>query len=100
MTPTPEENRRRWVRDLSACLQWHKEQAEKSKSPILGAEPTDDSILHSVFHNAVLDALIVVENLALVDADEEVEVIVDNNRGRAKNITADVKEENEDTSNS
>jgi len=44
--------------------------------------------------------LIVVENLALVDADEEVEVIVDNNRGRVKNITADVKEENEDTSNS
>tara|TARA_R110002020_G_scaffold363385_1_gene575680 strand:- start:350 stop:652 length:303 start_codon:yes stop_codon:yes gene_type:complete len=100
MTPSPEENRLRWIRDLGACLQWHKEKAIKTKPVIIGGAPTDENILHNVFYNAILDALILVENLPLVKEEDEVEVVVDTTKGKVKNITNEVKEEDEDTSNS
>ena len=99
MTPSPEENRLRWIRDLGACLQWHKDRAVKTKPVIIGGTRSDENILHNVFYNAVLDALILVENLPLVD-EEEVEVVVDTTKGKVKNITNEVKEEDENTSNS
>ena len=30
MTDIQEENRKRWVRDLWACVQWHREKAEET----------------------------------------------------------------------
>ena len=98
MSPSPDENRRRWLRDLAACQQWHREKALETKSPIIGAERSDENILHNVFHAAVLDALILIENLPILE--DEVEVVVDKTEGRAKNITNEVKEEDEDTSDS
>lgn len=100
MTPSPEENRLRWIRDLGACLQWHKEKAVETKPVIIGAQPNNENILHIVFYNAILDALILVENLPLEVNEDEVEVVVDTTKGKVKNITNEVKEEDEDTSDS
>lgn len=88
MSPSPEENRKRWIRDLGACLQWHKEKAVETKPVIIGAQPNNENILHVVFYNAVLDALILVENLPVV-GDEDVDL---------PNLV--IEEEDEDTSDS
>ena len=70
MSPSPEENRLRWIRDLGACLQWHKDKAVETKPIIIGGTRSDENILHNVFYNAILDALILVENLPVVDVEE------------------------------
>ena len=44
--------------------------------------------------------LILVENLPLEVNEDEVEVVVDTTKGKVKNITNEVKEEDEDTSDS
>tara|TARA_R110000824_G_scaffold98331_2_gene234652 strand:- start:1985 stop:2251 length:267 start_codon:yes stop_codon:yes gene_type:complete len=88
MSPSPEDNRLRWIRDLGACLQWHKEKAVETKPIIIGATRSDENVLHNVFYNAILDALILVENLPLA-TDEEADL---------PNLI--IEEEDEDTSDS
>tara|TARA_R110000751_G_scaffold142844_1_gene246184 strand:- start:868 stop:1134 length:267 start_codon:yes stop_codon:yes gene_type:complete len=88
MSSSPEENRKRWIRDLGACLQWHKDKAVSTKPVIIGQERSDENILHNMFYNAVLDALILVENLPVV-GDEDIDL---------PNLV--IEEEDEDTSDS
>ena len=65
----PKENRERWLRDLWACAQYHKEKADET-APIdlIGVsastnQGSDEHILHKVFWWAVQEAAIFLEML-------------------------------------
>ncbi len=67
----PRENRERWLRDLWACAQWHKEKAQETAPlNLVGVSAStelemqsDDHILHKVFWWAVQEAAIFLEML-------------------------------------
>ena len=85
MTDTQEENRKRWVRDLWACVQWHREKAEEtapmdlvgvSESTKIEME-SDEHLLHKIFWFSVQEAAILVESFGMVEEEEIDESSVD-----------------------
>ena len=74
------ENRERWIRDLWACVQWHREKVEETAPlNLVGVSAStelemqsDEIILHKVFWFAVQEAAILLETLETID-DEEID---------------------------
>ena len=77
MTGDQEENRKRWIRDLWACVQYHREKVEETTPlNLVGVSAStelemqsDEHILHKVFWFAVQEAVLFLE--ACETADEE-----------------------------
>jgi len=78
MTKDQDENRERWIRDLWACVQWHREKVEETAPlNLVGVSAStelemqsDEHILHKIFWFAVQEAAILIEELATVEAEE------------------------------
>ena len=78
MTDTQEENRKRWVRDLWACVQWHREKAEETAPlDLVGVSAStelemqsDEHILHKIFWFSVQEAALLVESFATTEEEE------------------------------
>ena len=66
-----EERRLQWISILKECAQYHNEMVEKLKSPIIGAETTEEGLMHKVWCLAIIDAVKLVEVLPLIEEDEE-----------------------------
>ena len=66
-----EERRLQWVAILKECAMYHNEMVEKLKSPIIGAEETEEAMMHKVWCLAIMDAIGLVEVLPLIDKDKE-----------------------------
>lgn len=80
-----EENRKRWIRDLWACVQYHREKVEDtapmnlvgiSESTKIEME-SDEHILHKVFWFAVQEAVLLLETLETVEEGETDESPID-----------------------
>jgi hypothetical protein len=77
MTGDQKENRKRWIRDLWACVQYHREKVgETAPLDLVGVSASteiemqsDEHILHKVFWFAVQEAVLFLE--ACETADEE-----------------------------
>ena len=71
-----EENRKRWIRDLWACAQWHQEKAkETAPLDLIGVsfssgQESDEHILHKVFWWAVQEAAIFLEACEIAEEEE------------------------------
>jgi len=78
MMTNQEENRKRWLRDLWACAQWHKDKAkETAPLDLVGVSAStelemqsDEHILHKVFWWAVQEAAIFMEACEAVEEEE------------------------------
>ena len=76
MTNEREENRKRWIRDLWACAQWHKDKAtETAPIDLIGVsastnQGSDEHILHKVFWWAVQEAAIFMEACEAAEEEE------------------------------
>ena len=73
-----EENRKRWIRDLWACAQWHREKAEET-APVnlVGVSAStqvemesNEHILHKVFWFSVQEAVLLLEGLETIEEGE------------------------------
>jgi len=79
MTNDQEENRKRWIRDLWACVQYHREKVEETAPlDLVGVSAStelemqsDEHILHKVFWFAVQEAAILLEQLETFEGEEE-----------------------------
>jgi hypothetical protein len=71
MTDEREERRLQWIAILKECAMYHNERVEKLKSPIIGAEETEEALMHKVWCLAIMDAIGLVEVLPLIDKDKE-----------------------------
>jgi hypothetical protein len=78
MMNNQEENRKRWIRDLWACVQWHREKAEET-APVnlVGVSAStqiemesNEHILHKVFWFSVQEAVLLLESLETVEEGE------------------------------
>ena len=78
MMNNQEENRKRWIRDLWACVQYHREKCEETAPmSLVGVSAStqvemesDEHILHKVFWFAVQEAVLLLESLDTVDEGE------------------------------
>ena len=66
-----EERRLQWIAILKECAQYHNVQYQECLSPILGAEETEDSMMHKVWAMAIIDAVGLIEVLPLIDEENE-----------------------------
>ena len=78
MMNSQEENRKRWIRDLWACAQWHREKAEET-APVnlVGVSAStqvemesNEHILHKVFWFSVQEAVLLLEGLETIEEGE------------------------------
>ena len=70
-----EERRLQWIAILRECAQYHNEMVEKLKSPIIGAEETEESVMHKVWCLSIMDAVGLIELLPIIEEEQE------NNKG-------------------
>ena len=78
MMNNQEENRKRWIRDLWACVQYHREKvADTAPMNLVGVSEStkiemesDEHILHKVFWFAVQEAVLLLESLETADEGE------------------------------
>tara|TARA_B100000902_G_C26645717_1_gene591319 strand:- start:85 stop:342 length:258 start_codon:yes stop_codon:yes gene_type:complete len=71
MNEEKEERRLQWVAILRECAQYHNVQYQECLSPILGAEETEDSMMHKVWAMAIMDAVGLIEVLPVIEQEEE-----------------------------
>tara|TARA_R100001594_G_scaffold128675_3_gene167022 strand:- start:1803 stop:2063 length:261 start_codon:yes stop_codon:yes gene_type:complete len=77
MTGDQEDNRKRWIRDLWACVQYHREKVEETAPlDLVGVSAStelqmqsDEHILHKVFWFAVQEAALLIETLETVEEE-------------------------------
>ena len=73
MNDEREERRLQWVAILKECAQYHNVQYQECLSPIIGAEETEDSMMHKVWAMAIIDAVGLIEVLPVIEQNEEEE---------------------------
>ena len=66
-----EERRLQWIAILKECAMYHNEKVEELKSPIIGAEESEESLMHKVWCLAIMDAIGLIEVLPLIDEENE-----------------------------
>jgi len=66
-----EERRFEWVAILKECAMYHNEMVEKLKSPIIGAEETEESVMHKVWCLSIMDAVGLIELLPMIEEEQE-----------------------------
>ena len=66
-----EERRMEWENILRDCLRYHTQVAIDLKSPIIGAEESQECIMHQVWAHAIRDAVNLIEILPLINEDNE-----------------------------
>ena len=71
-----EERRFEWIAILKECAMYHNEMVEKLKSPIIGAEEIEESVMHKVWCLSIMDAVGLIELLPMIEEEQE------NNRNR------------------
>ena len=71
MSDEKEERRLQWIAILKECAMYHNEIVENLKSPIIGAEETEDSLMHKGWCLAIMDAIGLIEVLPLIDEENE-----------------------------
>lgn len=64
-----EERRIEWVNILKDCLSYHITTANELKSPIMGAQDSEECIMHQVWAHSIRDAVGLIELLPLIDKD-------------------------------
>ena len=64
-----EERRLQWIAILKECAMYHNEIVEELKSPIIGAEESEESLMHKVWCLSIMDAVGLIEVLPLIDED-------------------------------
>ena len=73
MNDEREERRLQWVAILKECAQYHNVQYQECLPPIIGAEETEDSMMHKVWAMAIIDAVVLIEVLPVIQQEEEEE---------------------------
>lgn len=71
MNDEREERRLQWVAILKECAQYHNEQYYKHKSPIIGSEESEESMMHKVWYLSIMDAVGLIEVLPVIQKQEE-----------------------------
>jgi hypothetical protein len=66
-----EERRFEWIAILKECAMYHNEMVEKLKSPIIGAEEREESVMHKVWCLSIMDAVGLIELLPIIDEEQE-----------------------------
>ena len=66
-----EERRIQWVMILRECAMYHNEMVEKLKSPIIGADESEESLMHKVWSLSIMDAVGLIEVLPIIDEDND-----------------------------
>ena len=66
-----EERRLQWIAILKECAMYHNEMVEKLKSPIIGAEESEESLRHKVWCLSIMDAVGLIEVLPVIDKDND-----------------------------
>ena len=66
-----EERRQEWINILKECAIYHSTRAKELKSPIIGAEDSQECIMHQVWRLSIMDAVGLIELLPLIDKDNE-----------------------------
>ena len=66
-----EERRLQWIAILKECAMYHNKMVEKLKSPIIGAEETEESLMHKVWCLSITDAVGLIELLPVIDKDND-----------------------------
>jgi len=66
-----EERRLQWIAILNECAMYHNEMVEKLKSPIIGAEETEESLMHKVWYLSITDAVGLIQLLPVIDKDND-----------------------------
>lgn len=64
-----EERRMEWINILKDCMAFHIETATSLKSPIIGAQDTEQCVMHQVWAHSIRDAVGLIELLPLIDKD-------------------------------
>jgi|7_EtaG_2_1085326.scaffolds.fasta_scaffold70151_2 hypothetical protein len=84
LTVSTDEQREQWIELLRRGAQYHMDMAEAYKPEIIGAED-DVYRIHMAWSNAISDAISLIEMWQV--EEDDVELIIDVEEGRAKNIT-------------
>ena len=66
-----EERRLQWIAILKECAMYHNEMVEKLKSPIIGAEESEESLMHKVWYLSIMDAVGLIEILPVIEEDNK-----------------------------
>ena len=66
-----EERRIEWSNILKECAMYHHTKAKELKSPIIGAEDSEECIMHQVWKLSIMDAVGLIDILPIIDKDNE-----------------------------
>ena len=66
-----EERRIEWINILKECAGYHRDIALSLKSPIIGAEDSQECIMHQVWNLSIMDSVSLIEMLPLIKKDNE-----------------------------
>ena len=64
-------NREQWLDLLRSCAVYHKKKAEETAPVIMGAQATEQHILHKVWSLSVEEAVDLISILPTVDGDDK-----------------------------
>jgi len=56
-----DEERNQWLRLLKHAVMFHKQMVIEHKSPIIGAEPSQDEMFHRAVASAIEDSILLIE---------------------------------------
>ena len=60
---TKTDERKRWVDLLHSCWMFHQQQIKEMTSPILGAEMTDEQLMHMAWAVSIQDAMALIQQM-------------------------------------
>ena len=60
---TKTDERTRWVDLLHSCWMYHQQQIKEMASPIIGAEMTDEQLMHMAWAVAVQDSMALIQQM-------------------------------------
>ncbi len=70
---TKTDERKRWVDLLHSCWMFHQQQIKEMTSPILGAEMTDEQLMHMAWAVSIQDAMALIQQMEAYGYFEEIE---------------------------
>ena len=60
---TKSDERERWVQLLHSCWMYHQQRIKELESPIIGAELTDEQLMHMAWAVAVQDSMALIQQM-------------------------------------
>ncbi len=66
-----EERRQNWIDILKGCAHHHQMKSKELESPIIGAEESEECIMHKVWNYAIIDCIGLIEMLPMTEKKEE-----------------------------